>query len=88
MLSCEFYEISENSFFTEDLRTTTSRSIEINLEDLLQIIIQIPCMRSFIGDKITVAIWIIHLIRLQILYAYQELRNVSLSENFANVLNE
>ena len=45
-------------------------------------------MRSFIGDKITVAIWIIHLIRLQILYAYQELRNVSLSENFANVLNE
>ena len=45
-------------------------------------------MRSLIRDKITVAIWIIHLIRLQILYGYQELRNVSLSENFAKVLNE
>ena len=28
------------------------RSIEINLEDFLQIIIQIPCIRSFIKSEI------------------------------------
>ena len=51
-----FLEIAQNSqentFFTEHLWTAASGSIEINLEDFLQMIIQISCKEVLLKIKL------------------------------------